>query len=863
MRSVPTVCALLTVAFPLATLATTTSASTYGAAAASRDHSILDTVASPAETGLSRALDAAGANRAELEKALAGVPAAQRASLEWLIAHMPEADLRSLDAAFLLAHVDGAYTAWKSAPWSASIDEATYLDAILPYASVSEKRELWLPTLRAKCLPMVEGLRDPALAAARLNQRIFPEFNVAYSTKRKRADQSPSESMESGLASCSGLSILLIDACRSVGIPARFVGVPMWTDGSGNHSWIEVWDGARWRYTGAAEPTGDDLDQGWFSGRASGQNRSKPEHAIYAVTWRDTGVDFPFVFDPSRPRARAVDVTDRYAGKATAIPDGMRVLRVSVRDPQTKLRLARAVEARDEASGSIVKGMSKDERFDLNDHLELVVPKEGMVAFAVDGVLVEKATFVHAGEEIREVILEVPANAPRASAPGAVSGRLTDLADDSDIFLDTAFMPAEIVVPAVDEAAREDDRAPKSGDEPLTAAAAIKSLQAFVKDGAVADVAAQPFAATALDASTGSKDVERVSTILVKAYESQIRRNDQKEFESKVLVASDGTKMPFWYAVYGDKPKTGRSLFISMHGGGGAPPQVNDQQWENQKKLYRPEEGVYVAPRAPTDTWNLWHQGHIDELFRELVRDMVVFEDVNPDRVYVMGYSAGGDGVYQLAPRMADSFAAAAMMAGHPNETRPDGLRNLPFALFMGGKDAAFDRNNIARSWKTTLADLAAKDPGGYPHEVTIYEENGHWMDRKDAVGVPWMAKYTRNLRPERIVWLQDDVTSPRFYWLANPEPKGGQRVVAERKGQEITILEASGVSRLAIRLDGSMVDLAKPVVVKAGPDLGGATLFEGVVPATIATMAKTLAERGDPNGVFLAEITIDVPAKP
>jgi hypothetical protein len=300
-----------------------------------------------------------------------------------------------------------------------------------------------------------------------------------------------------------------------------------------------------------------------------------------------------------------------------------------------------------------------------------------------------------------------------------------------------------------------------------------------------------------------------------------------------------------------------------MHGGGGAPPQVNTQQWENQKRLYKPEEGVYVAPRAPTDTWNLWHQGHIDELFRELIRDMVVFEDVDPNRVYLMGYSAGGDGVYQLAPRMADSFAAAAMMAGHPNETRADGLRNIPFALYMGGKDAAFNRNDIARSWKTTLADLAAKDPGGYTHEVTIYEENGHWMDRKDAVAVPWMAKFTRNLRPERIVWLQDDVTSPRFYWLANPDPKGGQRVVAERKGQTITILEATGVARLAIRLDGSMVDLAKPVIVKAGPDLGGATLFEGAVPATIATMARTLAERGDASAIFPAEVVVEIPSKP
>ena len=63
------------------------------------------------------------------------------------------------------------------------------------------------------------------------------------------------ESMETGLASCTGLSILLIDACRSVGVPARFVGTPLWADGSGNHSWVEIWDGG-WHFVGAAEPAG-------------------------------------------------------------------------------------------------------------------------------------------------------------------------------------------------------------------------------------------------------------------------------------------------------------------------------------------------------------------------------------------------------------------------------------------------------------------------------------------------------------------------------------------------------------------------------------------------------------------------------
>ena len=94
---------------------------------------------------------------------------------------------------------------------------------------------------------------------------------------------------------------------------------------------------------------------------------------------------------------------------------------------------------------------------------------------------------------------------------------------------------------------------------------------------------------------------------------------------------------------------------------------------------------------------------------------MVLFHQVNPDKVYLMGYSAGGDGVYQLAPRMADFFAAASMMAGHPNETSPQGLRNLPFAIYMGGKDAAYKRNEIAADWEKKLQALEEFGSGGLP----------------------------------------------------------------------------------------------------------------------------------------------------
>jgi hypothetical protein len=293
-----------------------------------------------------------------------------------------------------------------------------------------------------------------------------------------------------------------------------------------------------------------------------------------------------------------------------------------------------------------------------------------------------------------------------------------------------------------------------------------------------------------------------------------------------------------------------------MHGGGGAPAAVNDQQWENQKQLYKLEEGIYVAPRAPSDTWNLWHQGHIDPLFERLIEDMVAIEGVDPNRVYILGYSAGGDGVYQLAPRMADQLAAAGMMAGHPNETQPDGLRNIGFALHMGANDAAYNRNQIAAQWKERLARLATEDKGGYEHQVVIHEGKGHWMDREDREALPWMAKFTREPNPSKIIWLQDDVVHSRFYWLSVSEPRPGTRIVAKREGQKFRIEGAKEAGLVRLRLNDVLADLDRPVVIERD----GIKVHEGKVTRTLAAIAASLLERFDPAAVCVAEVSTKAP---
>jgi hypothetical protein len=117
------------------------------------------------------------------------------------------------------------------------------------------------------------------------------------------------------------------------------------------------------------------------------------------------------------------------------------------------------------------------------------------------------------------------------------------------------------------------------------------------------------------------------------------------------------------------------------------------------------------------------------------------------------------------------------------------------------------------------------------------------------------MASHSRNLRPSKVVWLQDDVTSPRFYWLENRAPQGGQRVVASVAGQAVRIEEATGLASLTVLLDDSMLDLDAPVEVT----FAGRTIFEGKVERSIAAIARTLGERRDPAGVFTAEITVDL----
>ena len=334
-------------------------------------------------------------------------------------------------------------------------------------------------------------------------------------------------------------------------------------------------------------------------------------------------------------------------------------------------------------------------------------------------------------------------------------------------------------------------------------------------------------------------------------FKSKILKIRSKEMED-YLITIDNLELKFDFKFFGEKPKSGWSLYFSLHGGGGVADSVNEKSWNRHKTLYNLKEGIYLVPRSPTNTWNMWHQSHIDVFFNRLIQNMIAFHDVDPNRIFLMGYSAGGDGVYQLAPRMADRFAAAAMMAGHPNETSPLGLRNIGFTIHMGDSDSLYNRNGVAIEWKKNLKILRENDFNGYPHFVKIHKNKGHWMGGLDTSAISWISNFTRNPFPKRIIWKQDDVTHNRFYWLKVKFPLKDALIIANITDQIITI-EESTISDMIIRLNDDLIDMDKKIIIKYLDK----EIFNGIVPRNTITISNSINEYGDHKSIYYGELSI------
>ncbi len=387
---------------------------------------------------------------------------------------------------------------------------------------------------------------------------------------------------------------------------------------------------------------------------------------------------------------------------------------------------------------------------------------------------------------------------------------------------------------------------------------------------------------------TTDEEIDEAKEAVWEAYLEEVTSDEVRILEVDDQVMEFGeVSMKYAMQIKGEAGEDGYPLFIALHGGGSSDtPDINNQQWAHMSTYYvqSVKNAIYINPRGVRDTWDTHANPESYPLYDRLIENMIAFYDVDPNRVYLLGYSAGGDGVYMITPKMADRFAAANMSAGHPNGINLANLCNMPIQLQAGIKDSAYDRNKVTAEYDAVLTELAETYGGGYIHNTFIHTKFGHnfydnssseqyvltdpaaWLEsgsteaeKADTNAIHFLSEHTRTALPERVIWEFTNRANMRetesFYWLnADFEVNEGM-IIASYNTEEnsITIEENTANGPVNVLISDDMLDVFSPITVIT-PD----ETYEVTVTPDYELLEETTYERGDQNYQFVASITIE-----
>jgi dienelactone hydrolase len=377
----------------------------------------------------------------------------------------------------------------------------------------------------------------------------------------------------------------------------------------------------------------------------------------------------------------------------------------------------------------------------------------------------------------------------------------------------------------------------------------------------------------------------------------EVYRKDELAAHKTTHITIGSTTMKVMTKVVGSKPEGGYPMFLIYHGGGYDPDQnTNEGQWAGMADRYAHIPGIYCSIRSVSDFESSGQIFSTDiswKFYDRIIENGIAFMNADPNKIYVVGYSAGGNGVYQIAPRLADRIASANMSAGHPEGISLVNMYNVPFYLQVGELDTSYKRNTITVEYAQKLAALATTYGGGYVHKCFVHFNTVHgrvgdnksgqtviadvdaWLKAQTSGGkytggnvtaethaAKLMTQHTRNPIPERVIW--DISTTARsnkcrevssFYWLSTNAQSGEVDISYNKSTNTVTVKASKVNGDLTIYLNEDMVDLFSEVTVVL-PD-GSTKKFMPKI--SVETIRKTIAERGDPNYIFCAEYTIDM----
>lgn len=269
-------------------------------------------------------------------------------------------------------------------PWSDSVPADVAASALYPDTVLDEIPCDWRPVLTPVVKPLVRDCGSAREAVLRIAGGLSKVTGVYYTPARRKHNMNALEALAEKKVSCTGQSILLVCALRSVGIPARAVGVLTWNHIRGNHTWAEAWFDGEWHMIEYNEKA---FNTSWVMENIGMLNTSRPAQRIRAANPRGAVWWFPLPLYQA-PNFRADDVTERYQKLAecwyaeNGVPaDSQRLLIDMQPRRQTPLIIELLDEAKNVISAAKLPALTDDIRY----FTRLTVPRKGQHFLRIQG----------------------------------------------------------------------------------------------------------------------------------------------------------------------------------------------------------------------------------------------------------------------------------------------------------------------------------------------------------------------------------------------------------------------------------------------------------------------------------------------
>lgn len=203
-----------------------------------------------------------------------------------------------------------------------------------------------------------------------------------------------------------------------------------------------------------------------------------------------------------------------------------------------------------------------------------------------------------------------------------------------------------------------------------------------------------------------------------------------EDFEAEVYKSSGGNSLN--YRIYMPENRDANKkypLIVFFHGAGQRGTDNKDQLIYGVHDILAyskdsNDPAIIIVPQSPKNNqwvnvpWN--GDSHVMpekpalpmKLTIDLMKDIMLNQSVDKNRIYVTGLSMGGFGTWDILQRMPHIFAAAMPVCGGGDANKAEIIKNVPIWAFHGDKDT------IVKTKRSKDMIAAIEEAGG---KTTIY----------------------------------------------------------------------------------------------------------------------------------------------